>query len=135
MGGVTTDNVREATHLVLDDNERYNDRMKRTLKFLAALCVCPQVVAYDWLGKSISAKRWLPINQAPGSGGGSFVPRHRKFEEKYKFSLKQSLQQRSGRLGELMGGKSFYITKSVLPPPAKMVRQRVHLGRSPAFAR
>ncbi|CDZ98130.1 Signaling protein SWIFT and related BRCT domain proteins [Phaffia rhodozyma] len=100
IGAVVVISPADCTHLV-------TRTIARTEKFLCALSVSPFIVSQAWVTSSIKAGKLL--DEEP------FLLSDGEAEEKYNFSLKQSLERAKSLAsqGGLLAGKLFYATKNV----------------------
>ncbi|KAI6655346.1 Mediator of DNA damage checkpoint protein 1 [Oopsacas minuta] len=98
LGGVITDDVYKATHLI-------TDRVRRTIKFLSCLTRGCEIVSINWLLKSKDAGKFLDTNP--------FIIDDKCSEKKFRFILKDScILARSNRL---FVNYVFYLTPNILP--------------------
>lgn len=98
LGGNVTTVPSECTHLVAD-------KVRRTEKFLCAFNTCKYVLHYAWVDQSQNASKLLDEN--------AFVLKDTAAEEKYRFSLTESLK--SALTHGLLTGYKVWSTASVVP--------------------
>jgi hypothetical protein len=98
LGGKKADYVKECTHLI-------TEKVTRTAKFLSAVSLCPFILHLSWIEQSYQQHQWLDEKK--------FILRDEEAEEKYQFSLVESL--RRARLHPLLSGMRFYATPHIVP--------------------
>ena len=99
------------THLVV----RRDVLHPRRIKFLAALCVCPEsVVGYDWIEESVRRGAFLPSDKFHIMRDNAYDIN--AIEKEYGFSLDSMFQKAIDTLkgGGVLGGKSVYVGPGVL---------------------
>jgi len=103
MGGEIVSDILAATHLV-------TDKVRRTVKFLAALNRGIHIVSPKWITASSRERTWTDPSKYLVSDSVN--------EKEYKFKLKNSLA--NAREQPLLNGVSFFVTESVRPPPSDL---------------
>ncbi|KAI9336832.1 hypothetical protein DFJ73DRAFT_17880 [Zopfochytrium polystomum] len=103
LGGLCSNNWSDCTHLV-------TDKIRRTVKFLAALAA----------GKHIVSVRWLDQSRKVGgfADEAKFLLKDKAAEKSFGFSLDESL--RSAKTVRPFAGLEVYATPSVKPPHADL---------------
>ncbi|KAJ3339068.1 PAX-interacting protein 1 [Gonapodya sp. JEL0774] len=98
IGGTEAASIEEATHVV-------TNRVTRTEKFFAALCLCKFIVDPSWVLDSVSAGAWLDES--------AHVVKDAETEKVLKFNLVESMQR--ARRRKLLTNRVVCVTPSVLP--------------------
>ncbi|RKP01279.1 hypothetical protein CXG81DRAFT_26040 [Caulochytrium protostelioides] len=104
LGGELVDDWREATHLV-------TDRVRRTVKFLAALLAGKHIVGPRYVEACAREGRWCPVQ-------AKHLVKDAKMQREYGFTLCKSIKAAAAR--PLFQGLTFYVTPHVTPPGATL---------------
>lgn len=108
LGGLVVESVKDATHLV-------TDKVHRTVKFLSALASGVHIISMQWIAESQKAKTFLEED--------AFILKDEQAEQKFNFSLRESLKRRTALLDDdkkIFTGYQFFITPNTKPGPADM---------------
>jgi len=99
------DNPMEATHVIAGDAEHH---IRRTAKFMVALCITPNIVKAEWLEDSYHAKDILSCNR-------HLLLHDKKAEEAFSFSMRNTIREANERRkeGGLLFGWKILICKGV----------------------
>eukprot|EP01137_Pigoraptor_chileana_P022085 Opistho-2@86591 len=109
LGGTFTtalgehDGERDRMHLV-------TEKVRRTVKFLSALCTCSNIVTLEWLDACAEAQHF--VDAAP------YALVDKESEAKFGFKLADSLRRAATK--KLLDGVLVHVTKSVKPDPKEM---------------
>lgn len=120
LKGTIAKSVADCTCLVVD-------KFRRTEKFFSALVSGKPIVHIRWLLESKQAKRFLPLD--------SYILEDRPSEEKYAFSLRESLsaiQQRGD--GRIFSGKRIFLSPEC-DPPRDVLKEFVSLSGAQLLSR
>ncbi|KAK0174645.1 hypothetical protein PV327_010399 [Microctonus hyperodae] len=117
-GGVITDAPDEATILV-------TDKIRRTNKLFCAITRHIPIVSVEWIEDSMKEKSLLDWND--------YFLKDPVVEEKYKFSLKESLERASKQ--KLLDGFTFIITSHVTQPSVEEIKSMIQMSGGKALIR
>lgn len=101
-------NIQEVTHLI-------TDKIRRTIKFLCALSVCPHILSVNWIDNCDIENRFVSEK--------SFMLKDLASERQFDFHLKTTFQRRE--LSNLQDkrvftGLKFYITENTVPNSSQL---------------
>ncbi|KAJ3209833.1 Mediator of DNA damage checkpoint protein 1 [Dinochytrium kinnereticum] len=106
LGGVKVDSWSECTHLV-------TDKIRRTVKFLAALSTGKYILNEKWLQQSQKERRFVAENK--------YTVKDKNMEEQFGFSLVESLKlARDPSRQSVFANVHVYATPNVKPPPDEL---------------
>ncbi|KAJ3196722.1 Mediator of DNA damage checkpoint protein 1 [Irineochytrium annulatum] len=106
LGGVNVDSLAECTHLV-------TDRVRRTVKFLAALSGGKKIINVKWLDQSKKEKRFIAESK--------HILNDKKAEQQWKFSLAKSLRKaQDPDTPGFLDGVEVFVTSNVKPPRSEL---------------
>ncbi|KAI9333760.1 mediator of DNA damage checkpoint protein 1-like protein [Zopfochytrium polystomum] len=111
LGGETVQTWSECTHLV-------TDKIRRTVKFLAALAAGKHIVSVKWLEQSKKSSVFVDVTD--------HLLKDKAAEKVYGFSLKESLEKAKAQ--RLFAGVEVYATPSVKPPHADLAEMLIAAG-------
>ncbi|XP_077392039.1 PAX-interacting protein 1 [Festucalex cinctus] len=103
LGGEVADGSLKVTHLVAS-------KVKRTVKFLAAMSVVKHIVTPEWLEESWRSQKFVDEQ--------SYILKDAEAEVLFGFSLEESLKK--AHTAPLFKGKYFYLTPGMCPSLSTM---------------